>query len=74
MDELIRELAAQKARTCALQVMYRDEKLLRLKTEDRLRELRRLHQTLACSCEMSEEFIVNKVRKPPPIRHQGFRN
>ena len=61
MEGLIEELAKQKAITLALQASYNVEKMLRLKSEDSLRDLRRLHQSLACSCEMTEEFIVNKV-------------
>jgi hypothetical protein len=63
MEALLQELSFERAKTLALQKLFDDENLLRLKAEGSLQELRRIHQTLACTCEMSEEFIVNKVTK-----------
>ena len=63
MEALQQELSFERAKTLALQKLFEDENLLRLKAEGSLQELRRIHQTLACTCEMSEEFIVNKVTK-----------
>jgi hypothetical protein len=63
MEALLQELSFERAKTLALQKLFEDENLLRLKAEGSLQELRRIHQTLACTCEMSEEFIVNKVTK-----------
>ena len=55
------ELNAEKAKILALQSSYDEEKLMRMKAESRLNELRRVHETLACNSQTSEEFIVNKV-------------
>lgn len=63
MEALLQELSFERAKTLALQKLFEDENLLRLKAEGSLQELRRIHQTLASTCEMSEEFIVNKVTK-----------
>lgn len=61
MESLLLELQFEKAKSIALQVSHNEEKALRIKAEASLQELRRVHETLACDCEMSEEFIVNKV-------------
>jgi hypothetical protein len=61
MESLLLELKFEKAKSIALQVSHNEEKALRIKAEASLQELRRVHETLACDCEMSEEFIVNKV-------------
>ena len=61
MECLLLELQFEKAKSIALQVSHNEEKALRIKAEASLQELRRVHETLACDCEMSEEFIVNKV-------------
>ena len=72
MEALHQELIKEKQRSIALQSSYDDEKLLRLKTEDSLQQLRKIHETLACNCEMSEEFIVNKVpKKTVHVLHRG---
>lgn len=72
MEALHQELIMEKQRSIALQSSYDDEKLLRLKTEDSLQQLRKIHETLACNCEMSEEFIVNKVpKKTVHVLHRG---
>ena len=61
MESLLLDLQFEKAKSIALQVSHNEEKALRIKAEASLQELRRVHETLACDCEMSEEFIVNKV-------------
>ena len=61
MESLLLELQFERAKSIALQVSHNEEKLLRIKAETSLQELRRVHETLASDCEMSEEFIVNKV-------------
>ena len=72
MEALQREFNSEKQKSIALQSSYDDEKLLRLKTEDSLQQLRKIHETLACNCEMSEEFIVNKVLKETVhVPHRG---
>ena len=70
MNDLLEQLAVEKAATLALQTSYHDEKLLRLKAEGSLQELRRIHESLACSSEISEEFIVNKVNLSTEFEYQ----
>lgn len=59
--ELEAQLLAEKETVIRLQSSFNFEKEKRIKVEESLRELKKIHETLACNCEMSEEYIVNKV-------------
>jgi hypothetical protein len=60
-EELTAQLFAEKESVLKLQSSFEDEKEKRMKAEESLKELKKVHETLACNCEMSEEYIVNKV-------------
>ena len=61
MEELTAEIAAEKERTKELQALYDGEKVLRIRAESSLHELRKVHEKMAVKGEMEEEMIVNKV-------------
>ena len=61
MEELTAEIAAEKERSKELQELYDGEKALRIKAENSLHDLRKIHEKMAVKGEMEEEMIVNKV-------------
>ena len=68
MEELAAEIVAEKERSRDLQVLYDAEKLLRVKAEHSLHELRKAHEKMAVKGEMEEEMIVNKVQRAGVIK------
>lgn len=64
MNELMDQIAAEKEKSTKLKLALDEEKILRVKAETSLHELRKVHEKMAVKGEMEEEKIVNKV----PIR------
>ena len=61
MDELHSQISAEKEKSRRLQESLDEERILRIKAETSLHDLRKVHEKMAVKGEMEEEKIVNKV-------------
>lgn len=74
MEELLSEIAAEKKKSSDIQLLYDEEKILRIKAEESLKGLKKIHGEMAIKGEMSEEFIVNKLlHKINEVKHDKER-
>lgn len=67
------QIAAEKDKSQKLKLALDEEKILRVKAETSLHELRKVHEKMAVKGEMEEEKIVNKVQQKVYDNDTSFR-